>query len=71
MFANHLDDDAGLGSLSSPESEDGIEPGQMVALETNEEPVHITKSQAYNLYTSHFLSTWNIRTYEFAAVSIT
>jgi len=29
----------------------------------------MTRSQALNLYTSHFLSTWNVRTYEFAAVS--
>jgi hypothetical protein len=28
----------------------------------------ISKSQALNLYTSHLLSTWNARTYEFAAV---
>lgn len=31
--------------------------------------VGMTRSQAFNLYTSHFLSTWNVRTYEFAAVS--
>jgi hypothetical protein len=30
----------------------------------------MSKSQALNLYTSHFLSMWNIRTYEFAAVRI-
>lgn len=29
----------------------------------------MTRSQAVNLYTTHFLSTWNVRTYEFAAVS--
>lgn len=28
----------------------------------------MSKSQAWNLYTSHLLSTWNMRTYEFAAV---
>ena len=28
-------------------------------------------AQAWNLYTSHTLSTWNARTYEFAAVSTT
>ena len=28
----------------------------------------MTRSQAWNLYTSHFLSTWNMRMYEFAAV---
>lgn len=30
----------------------------------------LTTSQAWNLYTSHFLSTWNVRAYEFAAVSL-
>lgn len=69
MSANHLDEDAGFGSPSSPESED-LEPGQMATLMSDREPIYITKSQAYNLYTSHFLSTWNIRTYEFAAVGI-
>ena len=29
----------------------------------------MTRSQAFNLYTTHFLSTWNVRTYEFAAAS--
>lgn len=29
----------------------------------------ITRKQALNLYTSHLLSTWNARIYEFAAVS--
>lgn len=70
MSANHLDDDAGFGSPSSAEDED-IEPGPTVALVPNADPVYITKSQAYNLYTSHFLSTWNIRTYEFAAIIFT
>lgn len=28
------------------------------------------KKQLWRLYISHFLSTWNIRSYEFAAVSI-
>jgi len=28
----------------------------------------MTRYQAYNLYTSHILSTWNARQYEFAAV---
>lgn len=34
-----------------------------------EESAGLTTSQARDLYTSHFLSTWNARTYEFAAVS--
>lgn len=29
----------------------------------------MTAAQAWNLYTSHALSAWNARTYEFAAVS--
>lgn len=33
-------------------------------------PGGMSRAQAYNLYTSHFLSTWNIRTYEFAAVRL-
>ncbi|PMD17489.1 hypothetical protein NA56DRAFT_605825 [Hyaloscypha hepaticicola] len=35
------------------------------------EPEFMTRSQAFNLYTSHLLSTWNIRTYEFAAIIFT
>ncbi|KAH7330255.1 Ferroporti-1 [Rhexocercosporidium sp. MPI-PUGE-AT-0058] len=31
----------------------------------------MSRSQAYNLYASHFLSTWNVRTYEFAAIIFT
>ncbi|TVY46138.1 Solute carrier family 40 member [Lachnellula subtilissima] len=31
----------------------------------------MTGSQAWNLYASHFLSTWNIRTYEFTAIIFT
>ena len=34
------------------------------------EPPSMTRSQALNIYSSHFLSTWNVRTYEFAAVGI-
>ncbi|KUJ20381.1 uncharacterized protein LY89DRAFT_579459 [Mollisia scopiformis] len=43
----------------------------MAPLRTGDEELYITRSQAYNLYTSHFLSTWNIRTYEFAAIIFT
>jgi iron-regulated transporter 1 len=41
---------------------------QMSEMTPEIEPNGMTKSQAFNLYTSHFLSTWNVRTYEFAAV---
>jgi len=30
----------------------------------------MTRDQAWNLYTSHFLSTWNVRGYEFAVVGV-
>ncbi|KAG0649553.1 Iron-regulated transporter 1 [Hyphodiscus hymeniophilus] len=36
-----------------------------------EEDVLMTRSQALNLYTTHFLSTWNVRSYEFAAIIFT
>jgi iron-regulated transporter 1 len=42
---------------------------QMSGTALDNEPEFMTGSQAFNLYTSHLLSTWNIRTYEFAAVS--
>jgi hypothetical protein len=61
-------DNADSGLPSSPETED-LQTTQIAPLNMDEEQMYITKSQAYNLYTSHFLSTWNIRTYEFAAVS--
>lgn len=40
-----------------------------ISSSTGEDDDLMTRSQAWNLYTSHFLSTWNVRTYEFAAVS--
>lgn len=55
--ADHDDDDRSVSSQ---------------LLDTSEEDEFVnglTTSQAWNLYTSHFLSTWNVRTYEFAAVS--
>ena len=37
--------------------------------EVLQDGVHgMTPAQAWNLYVSHALSTWNVRTYEFAAV---
>ena len=36
---------------------------------TGSEPTSLIRLQAWNLYTSHLLSTWNARAYEFAAVS--
>ena len=40
-----------------------------VQIDKRNRPVPLTKVQAWNLYMSHTLSTWNARTYEFAAVS--
>ena len=47
------------------------EPGHAdIASDRNDGVVNggMTRKQALNLYTSHLLSTWNARTYEFAAV---
>ena len=35
------------------------------------DPPELSKSQAWNLYTSHALSTWNARTFEFAVILFT
>jgi iron-regulated transporter 1 len=35
------------------------------------EPHQLTRAQAWSLYASHLLSTWNARTYEFAAIIFT
>jgi len=68
-----LNNDAELGrSLRSPaNSEDGqgVLTSPMAESISELEYEGMTRSQALNLYTSHFLSTWNVRTYEFAAVS--
>lgn len=37
-------------------------------LDGEHEHAPMNRSQAWNLYVSHFLSTWNMRIYEFAAV---
>lgn len=39
------------------------------SLEADNNIESMTKTQAWNLYTTHMLTTWNARTYEFAAVS--
>lgn len=38
--------------------------------DTESTPTSLTELGAWNLYISHALSTWNVRTYEFAAVGI-
>lgn len=58
--------------LTSEGSEPGEAPGPdslLLDIECEYEYEGMSSSQAWNLYTSHFLSTWNARTYEFAAVS--
>ncbi|KAH8148556.1 uncharacterized protein LAJ45_07267 [Morchella importuna] len=39
--------------------------------DTHENEVVLTKRQSWSLYLSHFLSTWNARGYEFAAIIFT
>jgi iron-regulated transporter 1 len=56
----------------NPDEDVENRPASPLLLETPPEiqTTGMTRGQAYNLYTSHFLSTWNVRTYEFAAVSV-
>jgi hypothetical protein len=65
-------DDAELGTHNEPPED--MENTEVAALPWSEPSFDIgancmTRPQAHNLYASHFLSTWNVRTYEFAAVS--
>jgi len=56
---------------SSPPHDE--EPAVLASRDGDEEMAlenGMTRDQAWNLYTSHFLSTWNVRGYEFAAVSV-
>lgn len=66
LTEHHLDDDHGLSTTDSLDTT--LFPVTTPA--SREEPDGMSCGQAFNLYTSHFLSTWNIRTYEFAAVSL-
>jgi iron-regulated transporter 1 len=61
-------DDAGAGPNDGYSMADASIT-QMSETTLDIEPEFMTRSQAFNLYISHLLSTWNIRTYEFAAVS--
>lgn len=56
-------DDADLSYSASPSEDVSL----LSTTETNG-PELMTRSQAWNLYSSHLLSTWNMRMYEFAAV---
>jgi hypothetical protein len=55
-FAVHEDEDSSTNDTQETES--------------HENEVVLTKRQSWSLYLSHFLSTWNARGYEFAAVKI-
>lgn len=62
-----VNNDVPFGGDSSPTDLSS----ENVALLTDEvvyEQELMSKTQAWNLYASHFLSTWNMRMYEFAAV---
>jgi len=62
LTEQYIEDEAALLPQPIPSPAE-TEPSSSAVLYGN-----ITKSQALNLYTSHLLSTWNARTYEFAAV---
>ncbi|KAJ8058287.1 hypothetical protein OCU04_012481 [Sclerotinia nivalis] len=73
---NESDSDDGLRD----EEEDALisnaqeETHTEMEMDTNtnmEMEIEMDKSQAWNLYLSHFLSTWNGRSYEFAAIIFT
>jgi iron-regulated transporter 1 len=61
--------DAEAGSAGNSDEMENSSITQMSETTPDIEPNGMARSQAFNLYTSHFLSTWNVRTYEFAAVS--
>lgn len=56
---------AGAGAVMELESVEQVETPDMDGITTS-----LTRLGAWNLYISHALSTWNVRTYEFAAVSL-
>jgi iron-regulated transporter 1 len=61
--------DSGSPNNSEPESIDDVLTPPVLESFPDIEDYGMTRSQAFNLYTTHFLSTWNVRSYEFAAVS--
>jgi solute carrier family 40 (iron-regulated transporter), member 1 len=66
--------DAEIEAGSADENSTRVDIGNASITQVSEtslaiEPNGMTRSQAFNLYTSHILSTWNVRQYEFAAVS--
>ena len=77
---SHLDPDSDSVSDDGDGDGDGDEENEEDALISNgaeqdmmnmemEMEINLNKAQAWTLYLSHFLSTWNGRSYEFAAVS--
>lgn len=69
MAAKMAVEDAEVEAGSADDSMADASITQMSETALDLEPEFMIRSQAFNLYTSHLLSTWNIRTYEFAAVS--
>ncbi|KAK6594440.1 iron transporter [Botrytis cinerea] len=79
---SHLDPDSDSVSDDGDGDGDGDEENEEDALISNgaeqemmnmemEMEINLNKAQAWTLYLSHFLSTWNGRSYEFAAIIFT
>ncbi|ESZ93635.1 hypothetical protein SBOR_5984 [Sclerotinia borealis F-4128] len=72
---NEVDEEEEEVALMSIEAERShTEMNLEMDMDTNMEmemELELDKSQAWNLYLSHFLSTWNGRSYEFAAIIFT
>jgi iron-regulated transporter 1 len=54
--------EAERGSADNPDIEHVSTTGMQETVPVIE-PIDMTRSQAFNLYTSHLLSTWNVRLY--------
>ncbi|CZT01617.1 related to ferroportin 1 [Rhynchosporium agropyri] len=59
------------GSQNSEDVVDTQSTSPILQLTLEIECNEMSRSQAHNLYISHFLSMWNVRTYEFAAIIFT
>ncbi|KAL2067360.1 hypothetical protein VTL71DRAFT_1785 [Oculimacula yallundae] len=74
-MASLLESDLGPTTSSSQNYEDvddAAAPIPSAVQLTPQDSNHgMGRSQAHDLYISHFLSTWNVRTYEFAAIIFT
>lgn len=68
---NENDDDMESPHSSNPQDQQDVTTTPSLSMANRQEPDGMTRSQAFKLYSSHCLSTWNIRTYEFAAIIFT